>query len=136
VRQRRTEEPPGAGQIDVEREIPGVVVKLCERHLAGNAGVRNRDVDPPELRDALLDESVHLFRVAYVDFDDDRASPCRLDRGADGLDVVAGRRETRQAQRRPPASANTRAVAAPIPDAAPVTTATRFSSVNISPLSS
>jgi hypothetical protein len=85
VRQRRPEQPPRAGQVDVDREVPGVVVERLQRHPAGDAGVGDGDVDAAELRGGARDQRVDARRIAHVDLGHDGA---RGDRRADGLDVV------------------------------------------------
>ena len=112
-----------AAQVHVHDDVPVGVGHLEQQVVAGDPGVVHQHDRRAELRGDPVDGGLHLLGVADVGAHGQRAAAGGLDRLAPcrGRRPRSGRAPRRRTRRRPAA----RAVAAPMPRAAPVTIATR-----------
>ena len=124
VRDRVLAHEERAGEVDVEHALPLVAVDECARPAARDAGRGHDDVDAPVLGDDRRDERGDRVLVAHVELRErDRA----VDTGRHVQIALRFREiDADDDARRPGANRPTHAT--PIPDAAPVTSATLPSS--------
>ena len=109
-------------EIDGEHPVPRFLVVLGEASaLAADAGVVERAIQPAEPLDAPVDERLDLSGIGHVALYEERFG-ASLARQSDGF--TAARLVDIGEEQLAPSSANTSAVARPIPEAAPVTSAT------------
>src|SRR5919202_1372883 len=117
---------PRSGQINGDDLVPHLERRLKKRHLTLDARVIYQDVEASELPDTMLDQGSNILGLCDVRSSGDgppSSALYLLDNvlGFSGMALVS----TAAAA---PSAAKARAMAFPMPDDAPVTTATLFSS--------
>ena len=120
-------DPPGAMIEPVEmiadHPVPLLEAHIQEGHGFRDAGIGDEDVDRPELVDDPVDHRRDRIRIGDVGGNRKRGAARRHDLIDHGL--ALGRRAAIDGDARAPSAARRRAVAAPMPEPAPVTSAVR-----------